>query len=84
MNTVVLITSSTKTPDSLISSQRLPIACLACASMPSGISPVDGTTGITPDVNTNPLASIACEYGPIAAGALSVEIIFKVIKANRA
>jgi hypothetical protein len=37
---------------------------------------VDGTTGITPEVNTIPFTSIAWEYGPIAAGALSVLITF--------
>src|SRR5262245_38936183 len=36
------------------------------------ISPVRGSIGICPETNTNPLALIAWEYGPIAAGALSV------------
>ncbi len=31
-------------------------------------APVSGTTGITPEVYTIPFTSIACEYGPIAAG----------------
>ena len=51
----------------------------ACATDPSGISPVAGTTGIMPDVYTVPFTSIACEYGPIAAGALSVLITFFIL-----
>ena len=54
-------------------------ACFACACEPSGISPVSGTTGITPEVYTIPFTSIACEYGPIAAGALSVLITFFIL-----
>ena len=54
-------------------------ACFACAAEPSGISPVAGTTGMIPDVYTIPFTSIACEYGPIAAGALSVLITFFMI-----
>ena len=56
--------------------ERFVRACFACSFDPSGISPVEGTTGITPDVYTIPLTSIACEYGPIAAGAFSVLITF--------
>jgi hypothetical protein len=29
--------------------------------------------GICPEIKRNPLALIACEYGPIALGALGVE-----------
>ena len=35
------------------------ITCSACASIPSGITPVSGSTGICPDANTKPFASIA-------------------------
>src|ERR1700733_7574936 len=35
---------------------------------------VVGSVGICPETNTNPLALIACEYGPIACGASFVEI----------
>ena len=43
--------------------------------MVAGIAPVAGFIGSCPDVKIKPLALIPCEYGPIAAGALSVEII---------
>ena len=41
-----------------------------------GISPVDGLTGTCPETNTNAPASMACEYGPSAAGAVDVEMAF--------
>ena len=39
---------------------------------PSAKSPVAGSTGNWPETNTDPLASIAWLYGPMALGALSV------------
>ena len=39
------------------------------------INPATGEIGITPDVYNIPLTSIACDYGPIAPGALSVLIL---------
>jgi hypothetical protein len=33
---------------------------------------VEGSSGICPEANTSPFAFIACEYGPMAAGALPV------------
>ena len=42
-------------------------------------SPVVGSRGICPAVNTRFPATVACEYGPMAAGALSVLIIFFLV-----
>jgi hypothetical protein len=44
------------------------------------ISPVFGSSGICPEQNTRlpPEATTACAYGPIAFGALSVEIFFRI------
>lgn len=39
---------------------------------------LSGLIGICPDVYTRFPTSIACEYGPIAAGALLVNIFFIV------
>ena len=79
MNTVVLTTESMLLPAASSRWERLVSACFACAAEPSGISPVAGTTGMIPDVYTIPLTSIACEYGPIAAGASSVLITFFIV-----
>jgi hypothetical protein len=38
----------------------------------SGIVPVRGSMGITPEVNSRESVAMAWEYGPTAAGALSV------------
>ena len=76
INTVVLTTLSMLVPAASNRLERLVNACFACATEPSGISPVAGTTGIIPEVYTIPFTSIACEYGPIAAGAFSVAITF--------
>jgi len=47
-----------------------------CASIPpSTSSPVAGSIAIYPDVYKKPFIMIACEYGPIAFGAVSVFII---------
>ena len=50
--------------------------CAACASMPSGISPVSGSTGICPEAKTNQFVIYACEYGPNAPGAFLVSTTF--------
>ncbi len=76
INTVVFMTCSISVPAAFSRWERFSNACLACATEPSGISPVDGTTGIMPEVYTIPPVSTAWEYGPIAAGALSVLIMF--------
>ena len=41
--------------------------------LPSAMVPVEGLIGSCPETNTNPLADIPCEYGPIAAGAFLVD-----------
>src|SRR5580704_5984819 len=48
---------------------------VCCATPPSTIWLVAGSNAICPAVKINPPAFTACEYGPIALGALSVEII---------
>ena len=76
INTVVFTTFAMLVPAASSRWDRFVSACFACATDPSGISPVAGTTGIIPEVYTMPFTSIAWEYGPIAAGALSVLITF--------
>src|SRR5688572_21747706 len=49
--------------------------------MPSGAMPVAGSMPAVPEQNTNPLATIAWLYGPIAGGALSVDTACRVIGA---
>ena len=48
----------------------------ADGSIPAGIVPSAGFTGSWPDTNTVPFRFTACEYGPIAAGAFAVAIVF--------
>ena len=76
MNTVVLTTLAIDVPAASKRAVMLLKTLSACAAAPSGITPVAGSTGIIPDVYTIPFTSMACEYGPIAAGAFSVEITF--------
>src|SRR5271154_2151144 len=45
-----------------------------CAASPVSALPVVGSNAVWPETNTNPLALMACEYGPIALGPLSVKI----------
>src|SRR6266404_5254125 len=53
--------------------------CSVCASMPPVIRlPVAGSSGICPEINTKPFALMACEYGPMACGALEVETTSRV------
>src|SRR5260370_38401916 len=40
--------------------------------------PVAGSNATWPEMNTKPFALIACEYGPIALGALGVETASRV------
>jgi hypothetical protein len=48
-------------------------ACSVCSAIPPGtIRCVVGFRGICPLAKMNPLARIACEYGPIGAGAADV------------
>src|SRR3954465_2860705 len=58
-------------------SRRAPMfvnTCRVCSWTPPGTSwPVAGSSGICPERNSRPPALIACEEGPIAAGAEDVE-----------
>ena len=51
---------------------KYPKNCWGCVSCVKECK----ATGIIPEVYTIPFTSIACEYGPIAAGAFSVAITF--------
>jgi hypothetical protein len=53
------------------------ITRLVCAlTSPGTISPVFGSSGIWPEQKTKLPIRMACEYGPTAAGASEVEMIF--------
>src|SRR5260221_14309362 len=53
--------------------------CSVCCSIPPLMMlPVVGSIGTCPEIKTNPLALIACEYGPMAPGALRVETTSRV------
>ena len=47
---------------------------VVCSAMPPGTkAPVLGSIGICPEVNSMLPTRIACEYGPMAAGASGVD-----------
>ena len=48
------------------------ITCLVCASKPVTTIPSSGLIPIWPDANKKPPLTFAWDYGPNAAGALSV------------
>src|SRR5277367_2290417 len=73
------------TPKRTARSREEPAACtmtfkfsmmhsVCCAASPVSALPVVGSNAVWPETNTNPLALMACEYGPIALGPLSVKI----------
>ena len=71
---VISVPASSKT--ALIFSKH----CLACsAAVPSTIKPVAGLIGICPEQNTKSPTATAWLYGPIAAGALVVEIFLMIL-----
>ena len=79
IKTVVLITFAVDEPAASRSALRLLKALSAWTSAgPVTSSPVAGSIGTTPDVNTRPFTSTAWEYGPIAAGDFSVLIMFLI------
>src|SRR5580658_6871126 len=45
-----------------------------CAASPVSALPVFGSNAVWPETNMNPLALMACEYGPMALGPFSVKI----------
>src|SRR5947207_886057 len=68
---VTLTTSSSPPPAACATARRFSNTCRACASVPSRRLPVAGSSPIWPERYTVLPARIACEYGPIAAGAAS-------------
>src|SRR6266568_5544888 len=71
---VTLTTSSSPPPAACATARRFSNTCRDCASVPSRRLPVAGSSPIWPERYTVLPARIACEYGPIAAGAASVWI----------
>src|SRR5688572_28987592 len=60
---------------------RLASTRSVCGPMPPcTISPDAGSSAICPAVNRNPSAITACEYGPMARGARSVDTCFKLTR----
>src|SRR5687767_536421 len=75
-NTVVLTTSAKLAPPSASTASRLASTRSVCATTsPSTTCPLDGSSAICPAVKRKPLAAMACEYGPMAAGALAVWMV---------
>ena len=69
-NTVVLTTASKPTPAAPSIAPTFSRTRRVCAAMsPSTSVPVAGSSGIWPEQKRNGPATIAWEYGPMAAGA---------------
>src|SRR5439155_5548709 len=68
---VTLTPSSSEPPAAVATARRFSKTCRACASVPSRRFPLAGSSPICPERYTVLPARIACEYGPIAAGAAS-------------
>src|SRR5258708_13393001 len=59
--------------------ERFFSTCSVCCSMPPSIRlPVAGSKGTCPEIKTNPLVLMACEYGPIGLGALGLKTMSRV------
>jgi hypothetical protein len=73
---IVSLTMSSKLPPAAASTAAmLSNTRAACASMPpSTICIVAGSSAICPDIHSVPSRRIACEYGPMAEGALALWI----------
>lgn len=72
-NTVVFTTRPTSLPLASRTALRFARACVVCSTIPPAtICMVEGTSGMQPETKTRSPALMACEYGPIAAGAFSV------------
>src|SRR5688500_8515279 len=82
---VVFTTRSGPVPAAASTATRLASAwrASAAASPPPTSSPLAGSSAICPEQKTIPPARIACEYGPIAAGAPSVEIAVRLADIHR-
>src|SRR5690606_4074053 len=78
--TVNRTTSSSVAPAAVATAASLRKTCRTSASTPPGTSViVAGSSGIWPESQIVPPAATACEYGPMAAGALSVAIVRRVM-----
>src|SRR5690348_9681537 len=71
---VVLTRVANDAPAAVRIASRLFRASRVWASIPSGTVPVTGSIPAVPEQKTNPPATIAWLYGPMAGGAGSVEI----------
>jgi hypothetical protein len=70
---VVFTTADHDAPAAPSTAARFVSTCSACATTsPATTCIVAGSSAICPAVYRTPLATTACEYGPIAAGACSV------------
>src|SRR5260370_15485530 len=77
--TVVLTTFSQLLPAACKIALRFFSTCSVCCSMPPEMTlPVAGSKATWPEMKTKPLALMACEYGPMALGALGVETASRV------
>eukprot|EP00306_Pavlova_sp_CCMP459_P020614 CAMPEP_0185551098 /NCGR_PEP_ID=MMETSP1381-20130426/24006_1 /TAXON_ID=298111 /ORGANISM="Pavlova sp., Strain CCMP459" /LENGTH=90 /DNA_ID=CAMNT_0028163933 /DNA_START=507 /DNA_END=779 /DNA_ORIENTATION=+ len=83
-STVTLTTSFMEQPPASMMAFMFSNTVLVCTSMvaPEN-SPVLGSKGIWPDTKSSPLVFTACEYGPMAAGALGVLITSRATGAER-
>src|SRR5688572_21951986 len=52
--------------------------CVGTVMSPSTITPLAGSSGIWPETKSSEPARIACEYGPMAAGAADVETASRI------
>src|SRR5579872_6535081 len=78
-NTVERTTFSRLLPAALKIAERfLSTRSVWAETSPSSTCWVDGSIATCPETKTNPLARIACEYGPIACGASFVEITSRI------
>src|SRR4029077_8242717 len=78
-NTVVFTTFSQLLPAACRMADKFWSTRSVCASIPPSIKlPVAGSNATWPEINTKPFALMACEYGPIALGALGVETTSRV------
>src|SRR5205085_5336098 len=73
--TVVFTTLSQPLPAACKMAERFFMTCSVCLSTPPLIRlPLAGSKQTWPEIKSKPLALMAWEYGPIALGALGVEI----------
>src|SRR5207253_7251572 len=82
---VALTTLSNPTPAAARTAPRFSITRSVCARMSPGTNCcVAGSSGICPLVKMKSPSEMACEYGPIAFGAFSVEITLMLLHPHAA